>query len=300
MSIYPSFLQKGDKIALIAPARKITFNEILPFIKLAEKRGFEVVYTDKLFESNFQFAGDDDTRADDFQYWLNDNKIKALIAVRGGYGTARIIDKIDFSNFVKYPKWLIGFSDFTVVHSHVNTNFDIATLHATMPIALNKLNSKVINSFNKLFDFIEGNLVQYKLPKHKLNKTGNCKGKLCGGNLSVMISIMGSVSETSTDEKILFIEDLDEYLYHIDRMMQCLKRAGKFDKIKGMLVGGMNKMHNNKVKFGLNAYQIVKTYAQELDIPVYFGINAGHISANYPLIMGAEIQIVNNCLKFGN
>lgn len=299
MTVFPSFLQKGDKIALIAPARKISLIEISPFIQFAKSKGFEVVYTENLFASQNQFAGNDETRTADFQFWLNSKEVKAIIAVRGGYGTARIIDNLDFSQFLKNPKWLIGFSDFTVVHSHVNSNFRIATIHAAMPIVLNNPDKAKISSFNRLFSLLEGKLPEYKLPAHKLNKTGDCRALLCGGNLSVLYSVMGSKSEINTDEKILFIEDLDEYLYHIDRMMTCLKRAGKFCKIKGMLVGGMSKMHNNKVRFGQSAYEIIKSYADELNIPVYFGINAGHISANYPLIMGAEIKIVDNCLKFG-
>lgn len=299
MSILPTFLQKGDKIAIIAPARKITLSEISDFIEFADKNGFEVVYTENLFASLNQFAGNDEIRAADFQHWLDNTEVKAIIAARGGYGTARIIDKIDFTNFVKKPKWLLGFSDFTVVHSHVNSNFKIATLHAPMPIVLSKKNKSKISSFNKTFEILKGNFPQYKLPTNKLNITGNCCGKICGGNLSVLYSLMGSKSEIETEGKILFIEDLDEYLYHIDRMMLCLTRAGKLDRIKGLLVGGMNKMHNNKVKFGNTAYEIIKSHTESLGIPVYFGINAGHISSNYPLIMGCEIKIENNYLKFG-
>ncbi|MCC6721878.1 MAG: LD-carboxypeptidase [Bacteroidia bacterium] len=298
MTLLPQFLHKGDKIAIVAPARKISYNEILEFVNFTKQKGLEVVFTENLFASQNQFAGTDDQRADDFQYWLDNSEIKAIIAARGGYGTARIIDKLNFEKFKKNPKWLIGFSDFTVVHCHLNSNYNIASIHAAMPIVLSKSNKAKISSFDYLFKLLEGKIPKYKLKNHKKNINGNCQGELSGGNLSVIISIMGSKSEINTDGKILFIEDLDEYLYHIDRMMTCLKRAGKLDNLKGLLVGGMNKMHNNKVRFGLSAYEIIKSHTENLNIPIYFGIDAGHISANYPLIMGANVIIEDNYLKF--
>lgn len=300
MSNKPAFLKEGDQIAIIAPARKISSEELAPFIELAKDSGFEIIYHNDLFHQFHQFGGTDDQRATDFQRWLDDTGVKAIISARGGYGTARIIDQLDFSGFIKNPKWLIGFSDFTVVHNYVNHRLDLPSLHASMPIFLKPDSVKdVVQSFEALFKILKGELPVYQLPEHHLNIKGNCKGKLCGGNLSVIYSQMGSASEIETQNSILFLEDLDEYLYHIDRMMVCLKRAGKLGKLNGVLIGHMNDMHDNKIPFGAGAEEIIYSHCKDLNIPLYFGINSGHLNPNLPLIMNAEVEIDNNSLIFG-
>ncbi len=301
MPTFPPFLEPGDKIAIVATARKISREELNSFINLAGSKQLEVVFTPRLFETDHQYAGTDSCRAEDIQYWLDNRKVKAIACARGGYGTARIIDRLDFSGFVQSPKWLVGFSDFTVIHSYVNSVLEIPALHAGMPVFFKEHgNKEVERSFNAMLEFLCGNISDYDLPAHPLNRPGNCKGELVGGNLSVIYSMMGSSSELMTDNKILFLEDLDEYLYHIDRMMVALKRAGKLRHLKGMIVGNMNNMHDSKIPFGKNPEEIIREHTDNLDIPVYFGFDAGHMPLNLPLILGAEIEIDNNCLIFGN
>jgi len=299
--VLPEFLIPGDKIALIAPARKTTLQDLEPFIKLVNQADLEVIYTPNLFAVQNQYGGSDDLRAADFQYWLDDPCIKAILSVRGGYGTGRIIDKLDFTKFQEHPKWLIGFSDFTVIHSHVNCLLNIPTLHAAMPAFL-KSDSlpDVVQSFVAMFDVLKGNLPNYTLPENTMNGPGNCSGKLIGGNLSVIYSIMGSVSELKTDNCILFLEDLDEYFYHLDRMMVCLKRAGKLKNLKGIILGHMNDMHDSAISFGKNTEEIIYEHTHDLNIPLYFGFDAGHLKLNLPLIFGMPVEIENNCLNFEN
>ena len=294
------FLSPGDKIAIVAPARKISLAELEPFIEMTREAGFHVVYNPGLFEISNQFSGSDEHRAADFQYWLDHPDVKAIIAARGGYGTARIIDKLDFSIFRQKPKWLIGFSDFTVIHSHLNRNLQLPTLHAIMPVYMKQdSGEEVRKSFEDLFSLLRGRIPVYSLPDHPLSIPGDCRGRLTGGNLSVICSIMGSGSETDTADSILFLEDLDEYLYHMDRMMVTLKRAGKFETIRGVIVGHMNDMKDNPVPFGKSVEEIILEHFSEYGIPVYFGLNAGHMSLNQPLILGVQMEIANNCLTFG-
>ena len=286
---------------MIAPSRKTTLEDLKPFIELAAKAGLEVVYTPRIFEVEHQYAGSDRNRAEDFQAWLDDGEVKAILSARGGYGMARIIDRLDFTSFKSNPKWLVGFSDFTVVHSLLNCWLDTVTLHAGMP-AFFKPDSppEVVRSFTALLNVLKGELPRYDLPERPLNRPGNCRGKLVGGNLSVIYSIMGSPGELITDDCILFLEDLDEYLYHVDRMMVCLKRAGKLKNLKGLIVGHMNDMHDSAIPFGKNVEEIIAEHVADLDLPVYFGFEAGHEKLNLPLILGREVVIENNCLNFEN
>jgi len=282
----PPSLKKGDKIGMVAPARKIAKNAIDDAIRVIEKFGFAVNYNDKLFSVFNQFAGDDQLRAEYFQEMLDDDEIKAIISVRGGYGSVRIIDKIDFNKFMDHPKWIIGYSDLTVFLNHVNKNHEVETLHASMPLSFKENTSEALSG---LFDILEGDSPDYKVKGNSLNRQGNASGKLAGGNLSVLYSLMGSRSFPETNGTILFIEDLDEYLYHIDRMMMGMKRAGIFDKLAGLIVGGMTNMNDNEIPFGKTAEEIIHEVVSGFDFPVCYGFPAGHIDNNLPLIMGAEV-----------
>lgn len=284
----PHTLKRGDKIGLVAPARKMTENELSYAISIINDQGFEVKYTDALFSVDNQFAGDDETRAAYFQKMLDDDEVKAVLSVRGGYGSVRIIDRIDFSCFKTNPKWMVGFSDITVFHSHINQNFGIETLHASMPLSFIENTAEALSG---MFDILKGGSPKYLINSNPLNRQGECEGLLCGGNLSVLYSLMGSKSFPDVNGKVLFIEDLDEYLYHIDRMMTALKRAGIFKNISGLIVGGMTDMNDNEVPFGKTAEEIIRDVVDEYDFPVCFDFHAGHISNNLPLIMGAKVQL---------
>ncbi len=279
----PDFIREGDKIAIVSTARKIDLKEINDAIYILKEWGLIPVLGSTIGIESNQFAGTDGERRSDFQKMLDDKEIKAIWCARGGYGTVRIIDDIDFSYFCKHPKWIIGYSDITVLHSHVH-NLGICSLHAPMPIDVHKGTKESMITFR---DLIFKKNVAYKIPSSKKNILGNCQGQLIGGNLSMLYSLCGSSSSLDTSGKILCIEDLDEYLYHIDRMLQNLKRNGYFDNLSGLIVGGMTKMHDNNIPFGKKPKQIILDIVQEYGFPVAFKFPMGHIEDNRALIFGA-------------
>jgi muramoyltetrapeptide carboxypeptidase len=285
--IIPPYLKKGDTVALVCTARKFTPEEAQPAIELLyQSWGLNVKLGKTIGLDNFQLGGSDEERANDFQEMLDNSEIKAIWCARGGYGTVRIIDKIDFSNFQNNPKWIMGFSDVTVLHSHIH-NLGVATLHSIMPFSVPKADEKAKETLKKA---LFGEAISYEIPNSTYNKKGKSTGTLVGGNLSILYSLLGSNSSINTTDKILFIEDLDEYLYHVDRMMMNLKRNGYFDKIKGIIVGGMTDMHDNSIPFGRNASEIILDITQEYNIPICFDFPAGHLSDNRALIFGKEIR----------
>ncbi|MEE4260302.1 MAG: LD-carboxypeptidase [Bacteroidales bacterium] len=286
--IKPPSLIKGDKIGLVAPARKIAPGEISKAIDIIESQGFVPVYRNDLFAADNQFAGNDLIRASNTQQMLDDPEIKAIFCARGGYGSVRIIDMLNFELFKKHPKWFVGYSDVTVFHSHINTVLGVQTLHATMPINFPENTGRALSG---LFDVLRGTFPGYTIEPHHLNRKGNTEGILTGGNLSVLYSLMGSRSFPDMKDKLLFIEDLDEYLYHIDRMMLGLKRAGLLEKLNGLIIGGMTDMNDNEVPFGKTAYEIIQEAVAAYNYPVCFGFPAGHFNNNRPLIMGAQVKL---------
>jgi len=289
--IQPPYLKKGDKIAIIAPARSVTFEEIHPSIRLFQKWGLEVVLGINIFSKENQYAGSDDKRLADLQQMLDDPSIRAIICARGGYGTVRIIDQVDFSGFCKTPKWIVGYSDITVLHTHILRHLDIETIHATMPVNLKDPDLTPGNA-EFLRKALFGEKLFYTKPITFLSRTGLSKGKLVGGNLSILYSLMGTPSEMDADGKILFIEDVDEYLYHIDRMMMNLHRAGKLKNLKGLIVGGMDRMRDNEIPFGKTANEIIAESVAGYHFPVYFDFPAGHGEINLPLYLGRHVTFI--------
>ncbi len=281
----PPLLKKGDRVGLAAPARKTGPGELRTAIGMIEARGFEVFFDDGLFAAENQYAGSDIHRTAYLQRLLDDPKEQAVFFARGGYGSVRIIDRLDFNRFRQNPKWIVGYSDATVFHSHINKICGVQTLHASMPVNFAGNSPQALDS---LFDTLTGRLPGYTFNSHPLNKTGSAEGVFTGGNLSVLYSLLGSISFPETDGKILFLEDLDEYLYHIDRMMQGLKRAGKLDRLAALVVGGMTKMNDNTVPFGKTAEEIIRETVEDFGYPVVFGFPAGHIPDNRALVMGAK------------
>jgi len=285
--IQPPFLKPGDKIAIVASARKITMQELQPAIDTFKRWGLEVVLSKNLFGSDHQFSGTDAERAADLQSALDDDSIKAVISARGGYGTMRIVDQIDFTKFKQHPKWIIGYSDITVLHSHIH-NFGIETMHATMPINF-PVNAEAVETMQKL---LFGEKLAYQMEKHPLNKTGVAEAQVVGGNLSLLYALTGSASSIHTKGKILFIEDLDEYLYHIDRMMLSLKRYGKLSDLAGLVVGGMTDMKDNQIPFGKTAEEIILDAVKDYNYPVCFNFPAGHVNRNLALVLGRRMKLV--------
>ena len=287
----PAYLKSGDKVAIVSTARKVSEAEMTPAVELLKQWGLETAFGNNLFNQLNQFAGTDEDRTQDFQEALNDPSVKAILFARGGYGTVRIIDKIDWSAFKINPKWLIGFSDVTVTHSHVQKNLGIETLHAPMAFNLPKSTNEVKK---KLRQVLFGETLQYEINENifsDINRIGECTGELVGGNLSILYSLLGSSSSIDTNGKILFLEDLDEYLYHIDRMMMALKRSGKLYKLAGLVVGGMNDMKDNKVRFNKTAEEIISEAVSEYNYPVLYGFPAGHVRNNMPLIFGRKVNL---------
>lgn len=283
----PPYLKKGDTVALVCTARKFTPEEAQPAVELLKSWGLNVRLGKTIGLDIFQLGGSDTERAEDFQTMLDNDSVKAIWCARGGYGTVRIIDKIDFSHFLQNPKWIMGFSDVTVLHSHIH-NLGVATIHSIMPFSVPKAEPTAKESLKKA---LFGEKISYEIPNSPYNKQGFAKGILVGGNLSILYSLLGSKSSISTENKILYIEDLDEYLYHIDRMMMNLKRNGYLDKVKGIIVGGMTDMHDNQIPFGMNANEIILDVTQEYDIPICFDFPAGHLADNRALILGKEIKL---------
>ena len=287
--ISPPPLKPGSKVAIVAPARKVTALEMQPAIELLQSWGLEVVKGMYLFGEEDQYSGSDQQRWADFQMVLDDASIDAVIFARGGYGFVRIIDKLDFTKFMRHPKWLIGFSDVTVLHNHVNRNLKVETIHAPMAINIPNTPKAVLENLHQL---LTGNKVSYQYPAHFFNRRGKASGELVGGNLSLIHTLAGTPSDLLTKGKILFLEDLDEYLYHIDRMMMNLKRSGKLQGLKALVIGGMTDMKDNAIPFGKSAEEIILDAVKEYDYPVAFGISSGHIERNEPLVMGRKMKLV--------
>lgn len=287
----PPYLKNGDYVGIVATARKISENEISNSLKWLQSWGLNVVLAKNLFNTYNQFAGTDEQRASDLQQMLDNPEIKAIFCARGGYGTVRIIDKIDFSKFIFNPKWIVGYSDITVLHSHINKNFKIETLHATMPFNFPLSDDNENNALKSLKNCLFGNDINYLNNPHKLNKLGQAEGILVGGNLSIIYSLIGSISDFDTNNKILFLEDIDEYLYHIDRMIINLKRNNKLSGLKGLIIGGMSDMKDNQIPFGISAFEIIADAVKEYDYPVCFDFSAGHIIENKALILGRNVKL---------
>ena len=284
----PKALQKGDKVCILATARKISLEELNEGVSLLKSWGLLPVFGRTIGLSHHQFAGTDWERTQDLQAALDNPEIKAIWCARGGYGTVRIIDYLNFDQFIINPKWVIGFSDVTVLHSHIHS-LGVQTIHATMPVSLSSNTQKAKDTLQQAL-FGKSPDLSIDTP-NSLNIPGIASGVLVGGNLSILYSLCGSSSSLNTKDKILILEDLDEYLYHIDRMITNLKRNGMLNSLKGLIIGGMTKMHDNKVPYGETAPQIIFNAVKDCNYPVVFDAPTGHISNNCALIMGKTINL---------
>ncbi len=294
--ITPPYLKQGDKVVIVAPAKRIGKEVVDNAVKVLTEWGLKVVVGQHVFSNHNYFSGTDEQRISDFQAAINDVEVKAIFCARGGYGSLRIVDQLDFMPLKKYPKWLIGFSDITVFHQHVH-NVGVETIHGTMPLNFYDYHHhKEDQSLNLLKNTLFGMPLTYQLPPSAFNKSGYSSGELVGGNLSVMNSLLGSSSAINTDDKILFLEEVGESAYRVDRLLYQLKRSGKLSKIKGLIIGGFTDITDNEGEFAFkqSVEEMVMNVLGECKFPVCFHFPSGHIDPNYPLIMGRRVNMKSN------
>ena len=286
--ITPPNLQPGDTIGMVSPAKRIDAPIIENAIRIIEELGYKVKTGEHLLDGDRYLAGQDADRSSDFQQMLDDPEIKMILCSRGGYGSARIIDRLDFAGFSESPKWIAGYSDITVFHSHL-LKMGFESLHCTMPLDFQP-NRKPSAAILELFKVASGDNPKYQIESKKHNRHGTAQGELAGGNLSILCSLLGSRSDVDTAEKILFIEEVGEDLYRIDRMMTTLRRAGKLSKLAGLLVGGMPDNTNDNA-FDFSVEEIILNAVSDYDFPVAFGFPAGHFPENFPLVIGRSMRL---------
>lgn len=285
----PAFLSPGNQIRIISPASTVDKDYIKKATLSIEKLGYKVTWGKHAFASLHQFAGGDRKRINDAQQALNDKDIKAIFCARGGYGSIRIIDRLDFSHFTENPKWIVGFSDVTVFHSHVNCNLGIPSIHSPMPV---NYDSPYFNeNLNQLNNVLQGNLSEIHFEGKTKNRKGSSEGKLVGGNLSILYSLQSTPYEIDTSDKVLFIEDVGEQLYHLDRMLNNFRLSGKLDTLKGLVVGGLTEMKDKKTSYGKSASEIVFSAVKDFKYPVAFDFPAGHVQNNIPFLLGITIEM---------
>ncbi len=292
-SVIPRYLKKGDMIGITAPAGYITAEEIAPSVQLMENWGYQIKVGDTIGKKDFTFAGTDEERLTDFQKMLDDPKVKAIMCARGGYGSIRILDKINWTRFKTKPKWIIGFSDITVLHAHINRNFGIATIHSKMcnsfPDDWSKAEPIQVETIESIHKALNGEKMKYEATLNANNRLGTCEGTLVGGNLKTLETLAGSVSDLNTTGKILFVEDTGEYMYSIDRMFWSLKRTGKLSRLKGLIVGGFKvKTDPDTEDFGETLEQIVLEKIKNYKYPVCFDFPVGHQKNNFALKCGCR------------
>ncbi|GAC1556106.1 MAG: LD-carboxypeptidase [Mucilaginibacter sp.] len=288
--LIPPYLKKGDKIAITCPAKKLP-NPMTDAVALLQSWDLEVVLGETVAASYHQFAGDDELRAKDMQRFVDDDSVKAIIAARGGYGTVRMIDRVDFSRFAQHPKWLVGFSDITLLHTHLFTKYGAQSIHGQMPVNIPDASAASLETLRKA---LFGEHLSYQFNSHTLNRSGESNGILVGGNLSLLVAASGSVSDLDYAGKILFIEDVGEYLYAIDRMVRTLKRAGKLERLAGLIVGSFTDVKDNDIPFGQTVPEIIMEAVREYNYPVCFDFPAGHVPDNCSLVLGAPVNLSVN------
>ena len=287
----PPYLVAGDIVGLICPAGYMALGNAQTCIDVLQQWGYQVRIGKTLYsQSENYFSGSDAERLEDLQQMLDDPQVKAIFCARGGYGLGRIIDQVSFRQFKKNPKWIIGFSDVTVLHAHIHNQYNIATLHAPMAAAFN--DGEFQNEFvQSLRGALAGQKIRYRCPPHPLNRRGEAIGELVGGNLSLLAHLVGTNSECRTKGKILFIEDVGEYLYHADRMLYQLLRAGRLEKLAGLIVGSFTEMNDTDRPFGRSVYEIVHEATRGYRYPVCFGFPVGHTRENYALKTGVGYKL---------
>lgn len=287
----PPYLQPGQTIALVCPAGYMKMEKAQTCIDVLQQWGYKVKVGITVGSSSANyFSGTDEERLLDFQQMLDDEEVNAVVCARGGYGLSRIIDRVNFKKFKKHPKWIMGFSDITVLHSHIYTNYNIATIHGPMAGAFNDegYKNEFVQSLKQVF---EGKKIKYECPAHEFNKKGEAVGELIGGNLSLLAHLTGTPSDVKTKGRIMFLEDVGEYLYNLDRMLRQLKRAGKLEKLAGLIVGHFSDTKDTERPFGQTAYEIIYNVVKEYDYPICYGFPVSHETENYALKVGIGYKL---------
>lgn len=290
MAIIPPNLSKGDTIGIVCPAGFMPYNKAATCISILNEWGYEVKVGNTLGSQYNYFSGTDEERLNDLQRMMDDSTVKAILCARGGYGTGRIIDRLNFKEFVKNPKWIIGFSDITVLHSHLYSRYNIASLHAPMAAAFNddEYKNPYVQSLQKALVGVKS---IYSVAGHIRNKEGKATGRIIGGNLSLLNHLVGTPSDLKTAGKILFIEDVGEYIYNVDRMLYQLKRSGKLSKLAGLIIGGFTDMKDTTTPFGKDAYEVITDVIKKYDYPVCFDFPVSHNKDNYALKIGVKYKL---------
>lgn len=292
--IIPPYLKSGDKIAITSPAGYITMEDIMPAKQVIESWGYQVRIGNTIGKRDYSFGGTDEERLMDLQILMDDHTVKAIMCARGGYGVNRILDKLNFARFIRQPKWVIGFSDITALHLHLLKNGNVAAIHSKMcnsfPKDWNAADPIVKETIQSVKRALDGTAMKYSAPADENNRTGVAEGMLTGGNLSIILSMMGTRSEIETDGRILFLEEVGEYMYSLDRMLMTLKRAGKLSKLKGLIIGGFNKIKTDDPgeEFGRNLAEVILSKISEYHYPVCFGFPVGHQKDNFALRTGVK------------
>ena len=287
----PPYLKKGDTIGIVAPAGFMPIEKMQACIETLDSWGYNIVLGETTHSnSDNYFSGNDEERLADLQAMMDDKKIAAILCARGGYGMSRIIDDLSFKKFKKHPKWIIGYSDITVLHSHLHTNYNIASMHAPMAAAFNDgvNDNPYVLSIKKA---LEGEPANYIAASHEFNRAGSAEGELVGGNLSLLAHLVGTDSDLKTKNKILFLEDIGEYLYSVDRMLLQLKRAGKLDKLAGLIIGKFTGNKETDRPFGKSVYEIIHDQVKEYNYPICFEFPVSHEKENYALKIGIEYEL---------
>jgi muramoyltetrapeptide carboxypeptidase len=294
----PQYIRPGDTIGFVSTASVIDPNVVEPAVGLLNEMGYRVLKSENLYSRNHQFAGTDLQRSSDIQYLIDHPEVKAIVCSRGGYGSLRAASLVNWDKFDLNPKWMVGFSDVTVIHSRLH-NAGVASIHGVMPRYFLS-NGDPSESFMHLADALIGKPMFYTVETSPYNRIGKAVGQVVGGNLSILYSLRGTPFDIDTNGKILFIEDLSEYLYHLDRMMTNLKIGGRLDNLAALVVGSFTGMKDNDTPFGKSAEEIILEAVSEFAYPVLFNFPAGHREMNFPLKLGVEaaLEVSNPCSTF--
>jgi muramoyltetrapeptide carboxypeptidase len=290
MARLPPYLKKGDTIGIVCPAGYMPCEKAETCINVLKTWGYKVKVGQTLGSQFNYFSANDEERLNDLQQMLDDDTVNAILCGRGGYGTGRIIDQLNFKKFGRKPKWIIGYSDITVLHSHLYSRLKIASIHAPMASAFNdeEYKNEYVQSLRKA---LTGKKASYKCEVHNYNRTGEAKGELVGGNLSLIAHLVGTPSDINTRGKILFLEDIGEYLYNIDRMMYQLLRSGKLQNLSALVIGGFSEIKDTTVPFGQQVFDVINEIVKEFAFPVCYNFPVSHERENYALKIGAEYSL---------